>query len=87
MTATSIQVKVNDAGPWAVDQGGKAIRPLTHTPNPTNVIDLTPAAMQALTGKSMNAVTVVVVIPSSANESLYYPRKNGQPQATPPDGP
>jgi rare lipoprotein A (peptidoglycan hydrolase) len=36
---TSIHVRVNDHGPW-----------LRHRPHPTRVIDLTPAAYEALTG-------------------------------------
>jgi RHS repeat-associated protein len=77
-----IEVVVNDRGPYAVDSQGHAIYPLR--PNPTNVIDLTPAAMQALTGKTYNNVQVQVSIPSPTNQTLYYPRVNGQPQSQPP---
>ena len=58
----SIDVTVTDRGPFAVNAQGQAIFPLQ--PNPTRVIDLTPAAFRALTG-SLGAghVPVSVLVP------------------------
>ena len=57
----TIQVVVNDTGPFATNSAGKPMHPLK--PNPTNIIDLTPAAMKALTGNEHNKVPVTVTVP------------------------
>ena len=59
---TTIRVVVNDTGPFALDSKGKTLHPLQ--PNPTNIIDLTPTAMQALTGRAHNRVPVTVTVPN-----------------------
>jgi rare lipoprotein A len=63
-----INVRVNDRGPFAVDNEGRALRPLQ--PHPTRVIDLTPAAMKWLTGKETNLINVTVLSPAEKSEPL-----------------
>jgi uncharacterized protein RhaS with RHS repeats len=77
---------VNDTGPWATDQNGHAIRPLE--PNPNNDVDLTPAMMQALTGKSYNDVPVTIIIPSSLTITIDWRAANtpAQPADAPGGG-
>ena len=55
----SIQVEVNDRGPFMVGADGKAIKPLQ--PHPTRIIDLTPAAFKALSGSLKSGVIPVTV--------------------------
>lgn len=50
----SIQVRINDRGPYAVDRNGKAIYPLR--PHPTRVIDLNKASRDALGGQDISDV-------------------------------
>ncbi len=50
----SIQVRINDRGPYAVDRNGKAIYPLR--PHPTRVIDLNKASRDALGGQDITDV-------------------------------
>ncbi len=59
---TTISVVVNDTGPFARGSDGKALHPLR--PDPVIVIDLTPTAMQALTGLERNRVPVTVTVPN-----------------------
>ena len=59
---TTIKVVVNDTGPFARGDNGKALHPLR--PDPKIVIDLTPTAMKALTGSSTNRVPVTVTVPN-----------------------
>jgi len=59
---TTIQVVVNDTGPFARGSDQKALHPLR--PDPKVVIDLTPTAMKALTGKVHNRVAVTVTVPN-----------------------
>ncbi len=59
---TTIRVVVNDTGPFALDSNGKLMHPVR--PNPTNIIDLTPTAMKALTGHARNRVPVTVTVPN-----------------------
>jgi len=54
-----VDVRVNDTGPFAVDARGNLVRPLQ--PHQDRVIDLTPAAMQALVGPNYAAVGLVRV--------------------------
>jgi hypothetical protein len=58
---TTIHVTVNDTGPFARSDNGKALHPLR--PDPKIVIDLTPTAMKALTGSEHNRVPVTVTVP------------------------
>ena len=58
---TTIHVTVNDTGPFARGDNGKALHPLR--PDPKIVIDLTPTAMKALTGSEHNRVPVTVTVP------------------------
>jgi rare lipoprotein A (RlpA)-like double-psi beta-barrel protein len=46
-----IPVLINDRGPFATDKYGTPIKP--YRPHPTRIIDLTPAAFNALTGGSV----------------------------------
>jgi len=55
----SIEVRINDRGPFETGPDGKAIRPLK--PHPTRVIDLTPAAFKALFGDTKVGVGDVQV--------------------------
>jgi len=58
----TISVVVNDHGPFAVNERGKAIHPLR--PHPQRVIDLTPTAFRALTGNlRLGVVEVIVTVP------------------------
>jgi hypothetical protein len=57
----SVTVTITDAGPFRRGPDGKAIHPLQ--PDPDIVIDLTPAAMKALTGREFNRVPVIVMVP------------------------
>ena len=50
----SVQVRINDRGPFAVDSSGNAIKPLR--PHPTRVIDLSKAARDALGGQDITDV-------------------------------
>lgn len=55
----SIDVRVNDTGPFARDANNELITPLR--PHPDRVIDLTPAAMKSLLGPNYNAIGLVPV--------------------------
>jgi hypothetical protein len=58
----SIDVTINDTGPFARDDKGKAIRPLR--PDPNIIIDLTPAAFLSLAGSlKVGVVQVIVTLP------------------------
>lgn len=62
-----LPVLINDHGPFATDDTGQALRPLR--PHPTRIIDLTPAAFNALTGaKVAQGVldNVTVEVPTGA---------------------
>jgi rare lipoprotein A (peptidoglycan hydrolase) len=62
-TTNTISMVVNDRGPFAVDETGKAIRPLQ--PSPDRVIDLTPAAFKSLVGTTKpGVVPVIVTVPN-----------------------
>jgi rare lipoprotein A (peptidoglycan hydrolase) len=65
-----VDVHVNDTGPFALDALGKLIRPLQ--PNPDRIIDLTPAAMEALVGPSYASIGIVRVtvtkLPAGSHE-------------------
>ena len=54
-----VVVRVNDTGPFALDAREKLVRPLR--PNPDRVIDLTPAAMEALVGPNYVDIGLVHV--------------------------
>jgi len=57
-----IKVKVNDRGPFARGGDGKALRPLR--PDPSIIIDLTPAAFRAMVGAlGPGKVQVRVTVP------------------------
>src|SRR5262249_6170143 len=58
--ACTLKVKVNDRGPWAVDEKGKLIHPLA--PHPTRIIDLSPDAFRRLVGTTRPGIVPVVVI-------------------------
>ncbi len=49
--AIRMPVLINDRGPFATDKYGAPIKP--YRPHPTRIIDLTPAAFNALTGGSI----------------------------------
>ncbi len=44
----ALNVKINDAGPFALDKQGKPIKP--YQPHPTRIIDVTPRVYRELTG-------------------------------------
>jgi hypothetical protein len=54
-----VDVRVNDTGPFAIDARRHLVRPLR--PNPDRVIDLTPAAMEALVGSDYANIGLVRV--------------------------
>jgi rare lipoprotein A (peptidoglycan hydrolase) len=56
----SLVVTINDTGPFLRGPDGRAVRP--YQPDPLVAIDLTPAAMEALTGTGVNRVAVTVTI-------------------------
>jgi hypothetical protein len=56
----SIEVTINDTGPFLRGTDGRAVLPFQ--PDPHIVVDLTPAAMQQLTGAGFNRVAVSVTV-------------------------
>ena len=61
-TTKTIQVTVNDRGPFKRGKDHKPLRPLE--PDPDTVIDLTPAAFKTLVGDlSTGRVHVTVTVP------------------------
>jgi hypothetical protein len=59
---TSVDVTINDTGPFARGPDKKALIPLR--PDPDNIIDLTPRAFQALTGSlKAGKVPITVTLP------------------------
>ena len=63
-TSKSIQVIVNDRGPYQVDSSGRAVRPLQ--PHPDRVIDLTRSSFEKLTGgdTDIGKIPVIVTVPT-----------------------
>ncbi len=59
----SIDVLVNDTGPFARGSDGRALMPLRADPN--IVIDLTPTAFKTLTGNLAVGKVPVIVTPNS----------------------
>jgi len=57
----TIEVTINDRGPFAMDPKGKPLRPLR--PHPTRAIDLTPKAFEELVGGMDLGVVPVTVCP------------------------
>ena len=84
-TPKVVKVLVNDRGPFATDKNGKAKFPLA--PHPNRVIDLSPAAMEALTGNAKDKINNVVIhVPDSKKqETYYYPRNDKGQLSTTPD--
>ncbi len=56
----SVVITINDTGPFLRGTDGRAVLP--YQPDPHIVVDLTPAAMQALTGLSFDRVAVTVTV-------------------------
>jgi len=75
----SIQVVVNDRGPFRTGPSGRAVRPLS--PNPYRVIDLTPAAFKQLTGNlGLGVVPVTVITPDDPFEPSGPPDQTCKPK-------
>jgi rare lipoprotein A (peptidoglycan hydrolase) len=63
----TVKVLINDRGPWATDNHGKALHPLQ--PHPTRIIDLSPAAFKDLVGsKAPGVVPVIVTVPNEGGK-------------------
>jgi rare lipoprotein A (peptidoglycan hydrolase) len=61
--SSSIQVQINDTGPFARNASGAPLQPLQ--PDPNSIIDLTPHAFDVLTNnnRALGRVPVVVTVP------------------------
>ena len=58
----SLQVRINDRGPWAVNEKGSLITPIK--PHPTRIIDLSEGAFKALTDSTrLGEVSVRIIVP------------------------
>jgi hypothetical protein len=69
-------VRVNDTGPFALDAKDKLVRPLR--PNPDRVIDLTPAAMEALVGLNYVDIGLVRVTVAKLPAGSHEGKKESQ---------
>lgn len=78
----SVIVTINDRGPFAVDNNGKAIRPLR--PHPSRVIDLSKASMDKLGGSGVIDVKLEILkeksTPKPGDKSFIGPVPNKSPE-------
>ena len=71
-----VDVRVNDTGPFALDAQRNLIRPLR--PNPDRMIDLTPAAMEALVGSKYADIGLVRVTVTKLPAGSHEGKKESQ---------